>query len=181
MAHRAEQRKVTVSHINLHLPGVLGPLPYVCHRLVSSSHSTAASEYILTIPDTQMQANQVIRFSFQSGGVTGTTAQRAANVPESQQPETSSRQLRASTHCLSPLLQHLSSLFGKTQSVMNHQQMNTPQPFIPSDQQQHTTSPPSSKSLLSSQTIPSEVIRAQSAAAVDLLHLPTRGPFQDHC
>ena len=73
---------------------------------------------------------------------------------------------RESTHNISGL----SSLFGNILSVMSYQQMDTP-----------LLQPPSSKSLRISQTRPPAVIQGQATTSVDLLQLPPRDPFQDHC
>ena len=72
-----------------------------------------------------------------------------------------------------------SSLFGNIQSVTSYQQMDTLQPFSPSDPHQHTTSPPTIQ-----QQEPPQPAQppppTQAAAEVDLLHLPTIGLFQDY-
>ena len=43
-----------------------GKLPHLCHRHVNSKPAPAAGEYILTIPDTQIPASQVIQPTQQS-------------------------------------------------------------------------------------------------------------------
>ena len=70
----------------------------------------------------------------------------------------------------------LSSFFGNLQSVMSN---DTLKPFSPSDTQPEDASFPISTAQQEHQQ--QLVSRPKATAAVEPMHLPTIGPFHDHC
>ena len=78
--------------------------------------------------------------------------------------------------------QHIRTLLLSWESIVSH--MDTP--FSPFDPHQQAVSPPSTitqkepQAAASAAPVSPAVIREQEAAGVDLLHLPTIDPFQDH-
>ena len=75
----------------------------------------------------------------------------------------------------------LSSQLGHIQSVMRYHQIDTPQPYTPSNQQQYTTSPPKTQQeespQQSSQTYSSNIHSSPSRPSPPV----PISPFQDYC
>ena len=135
------------------------------YQLPEASQSTAAREYVLTIPETQpvsipvVQPQQtttgqpvtVIAKVQQPSGPSSSSAQPTYVVVDDQQPGTS-RQMLFNPPSVAPSQQEesqhntsgLSSLFAAIPSVLMYQQMDTPQPFSPSQLQPAPSPVPSS-------------------------------------
>ena len=144
----------------------------VCATDISTATSSAEREYILTIPETQMPASQVIQPAQQSQVATKGQQQQTRGQPTSflvidNQQAVPSRPLTFTlmlmkhpsvTPATGKESQHnisvLSTLFGNLQSVMSYQQINTPQPFSPADKPAPATSLP--PPLLQSKNISSQ-------------------------
>ena len=128
--------------------------------------AATAREYIFTITEPQMPESQDMHPAQQTqvvsrGQQQPRGPQNSYLVVDEQQPRTSRQQRtvhQSPSRCFnqhsvasvkgeesSHNISGLSSLFGKIQSVMNYQQMDTPQLFTPSDQHQHTASPPTTQ------------------------------------
>ena len=117
------------------------------YQLPEASQSTAGREYVLTIPETQpvsipvVQPQQtttgqpvtVIAKVQQPSGASSSSAQPTSYVVVDDQQPGTSRQIifKKSQHNTSGL----SSLFAAVPSVLTYQQMDTPQPFSPSQLQ----------------------------------------------
>ena len=133
--HRAGQRIVTVSHSNLHFLGAQVPLPHICHRLISCSHcSCCQGKCICKARWCHKDNSPSTTWDFIK------TATFLQQPNQELQPTVTGEE---SSHNISG---HF-ILFGNMQSVKNYQQMDTLQPFTPSDQHQHTTSRPTTKQL----------------------------------
>ena len=136
------------------------------YQLPETSQSTAGREYVLTIPKTQpvsipvVQPQQttteqpvtVIAKVQQASGPPSSSAQPTSYVVVEDQQPGSSRQMIFNPPSVAPSQQEesqhntsgLSSLFAAIPSVLVYQQMDTPQPFSPSQLQPAPSPVPSS-------------------------------------
>ena len=138
----------------------------VTYQLPQASQSTAGGEYILTIPETQpvsipvVQPQQtttgqpvtVIAKVQQPSGPSSSSAQPTSYVVVDDQQPGTSRRMILNPPSVAPSQQEesqhntsgLSSLFAAIPSVLTYQQMDTPQPFSPSQLQPAPSPVPSS-------------------------------------
>ena len=156
------------------------------YQLPEAAQSTAGWEYVLTIPETQPVSIQLVqpqqtttgqpvtviaKVQQPSGPPSSSAQQTSYVVVDDQQPGTS-RQMIFNPPSVAPSQQEesqqntsgLSSLFAAIPSVLTYQQMDTPQPFSPSQLQpalspvpsstHHEQSRPSSQSSKLSQSQP---------------------------
>ena len=126
-------------------------------QLPEASQAISGCEYILTIPETQPVSIPVVQPTQTATGEPVTVIVKVQQpsrpssasaqptsyvVVDNQQPETS-RQMIFNPPSVAPSQQEesqhntsgLSSLFGAIPSVIQYQQMDTPQPFLPSQLQ----------------------------------------------
>ena len=136
------------------------------YQLPQTSQSTAGGEYVLTIPETQpvsipvVQPQQtttgqpvtVIAEVQQPLGPSSSSAQPTSYVVVDDQQPGTSRQILFNPPSVAPSQQEesqhntsgLSNLFAAIPSVLMYQQMDTPQPFSPSQLQSAPSPVPSS-------------------------------------
>ena len=134
------------------------------YQLPEASQATAGREYILTIPETQPVSIPVVQSTQTDTGEPVTVIAKVQQPPrpssaqptsyvvvDDQQPGTS-RQMLFNTPSVAASQQEesqhnasgLSSLFAAIPSVLTYQQMDTPQPFSPSQLQPALSPVPSS-------------------------------------
>ena len=136
------------------------------YQLPEASKSTAGWEYVLTIPETQPVSIPVVQPQQtttgqpvtvnskvqQPSGPPSSSAQPTSYVVVDDQQPGTSRQMIFNPPSVAPSQQEesqhntsgLSSLFAAIPSVLTYQQMDTPQPFSPSQLQPAPSQVPSS-------------------------------------
>ena len=153
-------------------------------QLPEASQATAGREYILTIPETQPVSIPVVppiqtatgepvtviaKVQQPSRPSSASTQPTSYVVVDAQQPGTS-RQMIFNPPSVAPSPQEesqhntsgLSSLFRAIPSVLQYQQMDTPQPFSPSQLQLQTAASPVPSSTHHEQSRPSSQSSQQS-------------------
>ena len=182
--NKGKQRKGPIKPRNQHFHGALVPLPHLCQKLFSSRSNQHH------LPGNTSRLFQRLNPSKPDHPTSQTRGPQASFLAvDDKQPRPSRQQTYTLTltQQFSPLsvasVTGKESILGNIQSVMRYQQINTPQPFSPSDTHPHVASPRRTQPQEPPQQLaqPPSSDPSPSSGCNRLLHLPTIGPFQDYC